>query len=123
MTRGCAAATAACAFFSMLCAAQAAERPPNVVELYNLVHPGQTIKKTGTAWSVEGTSTPATVDIGNGYLTFTDKEADSGATAALFITTDRRSLLADYQRTGQAPALKFYEHKAGKVELVRAPTR
>jgi hypothetical protein len=99
----------------LLIALAAAPAAPSVVDLYNLVHPDQQVKKSGSAWAVQSDGhVPTTVDIPNGYLLFGDP-AGEGATAALYLTRDKRRILADCQRTGPAVELTFWEYKDGAV--------
>jgi hypothetical protein len=106
----------------LLLALAAAPAALTVVDLYNLVHPDQQIKKSGSAWAVQSDGhVPTTVDIPNGYLLFGDP-AGEGATAALYVTKDKRRILADYQRTGPAVELSFYEYKDGAaVKMAASP--
>ncbi len=118
-----------CMIFSDTLAARNPKAPKTIVEFYNFLNPGS-LQSRNAKWYAEGIvgeEIEVDVDIGNGYLKWTDPGTGGGMKtieAALFITNDNRSILAvsrsDFDGVIDTCDLKFHEYKNGMMEEIKS---
>jgi hypothetical protein len=90
---------------SLSTSAAAGPKAPTVVQVFNAIDAKHRIKQTGKTWATAD-KIAATVDIRNGYLTFTDPKTKETTTAALWKASNGRWF---FGMTTGGPSMSFWE--------------